>query len=70
MKHKHIDSPGAENIPMSPMHRDQRAIERLAIAKARGIQVICRRCSRPCKVLRGTIGTRTKFICNDFRGRE
>jgi hypothetical protein len=64
VKHKHLDEPGAENIHMSPMHRDQRAIERLAIAKARGIQPTCLRCRRSCKVLRGTAGTRAKFTCH------
>ena len=60
-----VDSSGAANIPLSPLHRDQRDIQRSELARARGIQPICWRCPRTCKVLRGTKGMRGKLICYD-----
>lgn len=57
------DAPGIDNISMSPKGRDQRALELLEIFRYRGMQDLCRRCEKSCKVLKGSEWTESSFIC-------
>lgn len=52
-------------IPRSPKRRDAREACLAGIFQARGIQEVCLRCRRRCKVLKGTPGTADLFTCYD-----
>lgn len=66
MRRDEFDPSGADNISTSRRNRASQDVYHLEIVKARGIWAICRTCCRGCKVLKGSPGTRSKFICYSY----
>ena len=63
MRPERLDRSGIDYMPTSSMGNEQREIERAEQRRLRGIMPSCQACRRECKVLRGSPGTKAKFIC-------